>query len=153
MKPTQLAVTNQALSLRDSPGSRAGPGQAPLHPPAVGCLLVKESPFVSPSPTERDRPLQLPRACGAPEQAAHPGEEVHEEMVSWGERMPTCSPTTYSGPSSRTHTCSSLSLITLGLVLLDHGHLTVSSETCKTWADAVLVAPRVVVDKAGEMKE
>ncbi|XP_040465801.1 neutrophil cytosol factor 2 isoform X2 [Falco naumanni] len=52
---------------------------------------------------------------------------------SQGGQNPTPSPTTYSGPSSRTHTCNSLPLVMLGLVLLAHGHLNVSSENCKTW--------------------
>lgn len=151
MKPTQPAATNLRASGTVLDSGQGKDKLSCVHP-AAGCLLAKESPLVSPSPTERDRPLQLSRARGAPEQAAHPGEEAQEEMVSWGGQMPTCSPTTYSEPSSRTHTCNSPPLKMLGLVLLDHGHLNMSSKTCKIWADAVPMAPSWWVGNAREMK-
>lgn len=72
--------------------------------------------------------------------------------MSWGEQIPTHAPTTYSRPSSRTHTCNSLPLVMLELVLLAHGHLNTSSETSKIWADGVLMVPWVVVGNAGEIR-
>lgn len=65
-------------------------------------------------------------------------------MVSWGGQISTYSPNTRLpvGPM-----CDSLPLMMLGLVLLAHGHLIMSSEICKICVGGALV----VVGNAGEI--
>lgn len=151
MKPTRPAATNLQAS-----GTLLDSGQGGDKP---SCILQQH---VAPLPSNPHSSL-LPLQKGiVPCNFLEPMElqnklhiQVRRSRRSWcaGEgRIPTRSPITYSGPSSRTRTCSSLPLVTLGFVLLAHSHLNMSSETCKIWAGAVLMVPWVMVGSAGEIR-